>query len=182
MSNIIPIASEPPKAALAPLDHIKVVLNKVFKGNAWKDWEIETISDSLNITFDELTRDKIQVLQILEKQPDIFLNNVDFFLHATEVINNKVTDFEYVPMPTTLELAYSLYEGQKLTGFKPHTIKPNSDIVDAVSYLLIEDGYSEPIYPFEFIPKERLTPGQTSADTSAKATAINNYINHMESL
>jgi hypothetical protein len=165
----------------ASLTNIRDNLNRIFKTHPWWNWELETISDELHIAFDELTRDKVTLLQILTTNPELFFENASFFLHATEVINNKIADFEWMPMPTSLELAYAITEVKKLLGDKYMAPKSDSNITDVVIYLLREEGYSEPVYPFEFIPKERLTPGQTEMDTAAKKKAIEIYIDGMNS-
>lgn len=167
---------------LASLTNIRGNLNRVFGKGTWKGWELETISDELGVVFDELGRDKIQILQILELNPNMFFEDMSFFLHATIVINNQVADFEYLPMPTSLELAYTLVEIKKLMGPDYIFPTPDSDIVDAVAYLLIEDGYSKPIPPFEFVPENRLHEGQTPSDIEAKKKALSIYAHYMDSL
>jgi len=167
---------------LATLVNIRDNLNRMFKKHSWQDWELETISDELGIGFDELTLDKLMVIQILEKHPELFFDDASFFLHSVEVINNKATDFEWIPMPTSLELAYAIYEYKKLRGDKYKPPAPDSNITDVVAYLLVEEGYSEPIIPFEFVPKSKLTLGQTPIDTAAKKKAIELYIEHMDTL
>ncbi len=105
-----------------------------------------------------------------------------FFLHAVDVMNNKVADFERLPMPTSLELAYAIEESKSLDVHKTEFTKANSDIVQTVAYLLREEGYSEPVYPFTFVPQSMLQPGQTPEDTEAKKTAIAHYIKEMGGL
>jgi hypothetical protein len=154
--------------SLGSLTHIRENLNRVFGKGAWKGWELETISDELGVGFNELARDKIHILQILELNPNMFFEDMSFFLHATTVINNQVAD--------------ALVEVKRLLG--PDYIFPNpaSDIVDTVAYLLIEDGYSKPIPPFEFVPENRLHEGQTPSDVEAKRKALNIYAHYMDSL
>ena len=166
----------------ATLTTIRDNLDRLLGKGAWLNWELETISLELNVVFDDLLRDKICVLQAIGKDPEIFYGDVAFFLYATEVINNNSADFEALPMPTSLELAYAIEESYSL-GVPTDELKdPESDIVDVVAYLLREEGYSEPIHPFEFVPKDRLEEGQTKIDTEAKKKAIDLYIAHMVSL
>lgn len=169
---------------LAPLIYIRETLNKLFGegDDSWSGWEMETISDLLKVGFDELTRDKIHILQVLKKEPTLFLDDMAFFLHATKAINNNPADFEYLPMPSCLELAYAITQFQKLSGATIRDLQGAADLTDCVAYLLTEDGLSEPLKPFDFIPKDMLTEGQTPMDTANKARAIELYITHMDSL
>ncbi len=167
---------------LVPLSHIKSTLDRIFKKGIWKGWELETISDELGVAFDELTRDKIHLLQVMEQKPELFSTDMTFFLHAVDVLNNKVADFDYLPMPNCLELAYAITEAKKILGTAFVTPAPGSDLTDTVAYLLIEEGFSHPLAPFEFVPAERLTAGQTKEDTAAKEKAIAEYIKHMDAL
>lgn len=167
---------------LAPISLIKSTLDRVFGKGQWASWELETISFELKLVLDEITRDKICLLQAIEQDPSLFYGDMAFFLHATDVINNKVADFERLPMPTSLELAYAIEESKSLNILKDSFSNPSSDIVDTLVYLLREEGYSEPLYPFTFIPVERLVQGQTPEDTEAKKIAIINYIKEMGGL
>lgn len=167
---------------LATLSHIKNTLDRIFGKGAWAHWEIETISMELNLVLDELIRDKIGLLQAIEIDPNLFYEDITFFLHAVDVINNKIADFERLPMPTSLELAYAIEESKSLNVNKNSFHKVNSDIVQVLSYLLREEGYSEAVYPFTFVPVSHLVPGQTPIDTEAKRKAIEVYITEMGGL
>lgn len=167
---------------LAPLSHIKATLDRIFGKGMWATWELETISFELKLVLDELTRDKISLLQAIELDPSLFYGDMTFFLHAVDVMNNKVADFERLPMPTSLELAYAIEESKALVVNKESFSKSDSDIVETVAYLLREEGYSEPVYPFQFVPASMLQAGQTPDDTEAKKTAIAEYIKGMGGL
>lgn len=167
----------------APISSIKTNLDRIFGKEVWLGWELETISDELKIGFNELTLDKIKVLQLLCANPDLFSSNAIFFLHVTDVINNIIADFEYVPMPTSLELAYALFEIKKILGTRYLTPTPDSDVSDVLTYLLIEDGFSEPIEPFQFLKATKFEKGtQPPIDMKAKKMGIDEYIKHMETL
>jgi hypothetical protein len=167
---------------LASLTHIRNSLDRIFTKGTWHGWELETISDELKMSFDELTRDKIHILQLIEKDPELFFTNATFFLHAVVVMNNQIADFDRLPMPTSLELAYALAEVKKLLGDRYHSPAPDSMVSDVIGYLLKEEGYSEPVEPFGFVPKTCLEKGQTEADTMAKKKAIETYIQAMDNL
>lgn len=167
---------------LAPLSHIRANLDRLFGKDTWVEWELETISLELNQVFDELTRDKISLLQTLGQNPDLFFEDGLFFLHAAEVMNNRVADFERMPVPTSLELAYALEEAKALVLPVNEAVDSKSTVATIVTYILNQEGYSEPIYPFTFVSKDKLKPGQTPEDTEAKKRAIEIYVKEMSNL
>lgn len=166
--------------SLAPLSAIKSNLDRVF-GPDWSTWEVETISDTLGMGFNDLLLDKLNVLEIMVNQPSVFYENAAFFLHATDVINNKVADFDSFPLPTSLEVAFCLTQAGKILK-SPKLIDKNNNLYEVVLHILREEGYSEPVAPFLFIQASDLEPGQTKEDTEAKGKAIVEYIKHMENL
>jgi hypothetical protein len=168
-----------PSLGLASLHHIRENLDRMFGVDAWLNWEMETISLELNVVFDDLTRDKIHLLQVLLQHPELFFHDASFFLHAVKVMNNTVADFETLPMPSSLELAYAIIEGHAL-GLPQNAWKdPDYHIVEIVSYLLRQEGYSEAVVPFNFLPSGLLVAGQTPEDTEDKKRAIAQYIREM---
>lgn len=170
------------KLGLATISHIKTSLDRMFGKDAWARWEPETISMELEMAMDDLLLEKIQVLQIIEQLPDLFFEDATFMLYATEVINNNVADFEFVPAPTSLELAFAISEVKKILSAKGVTPDLSGGIAKAAGWILRQEGYSKPLEPFDFIPAETLEKGQPAEDTEAKAKAINAYIKHMEAL
>jgi hypothetical protein len=162
----------------APISKIKLGLDRLFGKNIWATWEPETISLEFGIEFEPLLLDKIAVLQVLVNQPNMFYVDPIFMLHATEVINNEVADFDILPVPTSLELGYAITQVSEVTGVLPTSDNP---IATTAAYMLRQEGYSEPIIPFQFVPVEQLEKGQTKADTEAKKEAMAKYIKHMES-
>jgi len=170
------------KLSLAPLHVIRENLDRIYGKNTWTQWELETITETLGIPLNELLRDKIAILQALSIDPTLLLGNVLFFLHAVGVMNNKVADMDFLPMPTSLELAYGLVEARALLGDTYVAPSLGTELGEAIKYLLIEDGFSVPLPPFDFLPKEVFSEGQTAEDTKAKEVAIRSYIKHMEEL
>jgi hypothetical protein len=168
-----------PRMGEATLSHIKSTLDRIFGKSEWASLEIETISMVLGLILDGLTRDKIQLLQIFEVHPDKFFDDPVFMLYATDVINNIEADFEYVPTPTSLELAYAIEEVKKILAANDQYFSFDYNIVESVAYLLRQEGYSEPIETFDFIPKDKLVAGQTPEDTENKRKAIKKYLKHM---
>jgi hypothetical protein len=169
-----------PRFGLAPLSKVKAALDRLLGPSVWIAWEPETISLELGFTFNELLLDKIQVLQIIERDPELFFDDPAFTLYATEVINGNVADFDAVPMPTSLELAYAITEVGKVLGEHAAAVEFTSPIITVTAWLLRQEGYSEPVAPFDFVPAELLAPGQLPTDTEAKAKAIEAYIKFME--
>lgn len=168
------------KMGLASIAHIKATLDRIFGKGGWQDLELETISLTLGIELDGLTRDKINVLQILETQPDMFFDDATFTLYATDVINNIEADFEFVPTPTSLELAFAITQVRKvLVDNGVYIPFEDSGLVTTISYILRQEGYSVPVAPFDFIPAAALEAGQTSDDTDNKRKAIRRYIKEM---
>lgn len=176
----IELKAPDPRMALASVSHIKATLDRIFGKGEWRDLEIETISITLGVELDGLTRDKISVLQIVETQPELFFEDAAFTLYATDVINNIEADFEFVPAPTTLELAYAIYEVRKvLNENSVYVPVEHSGLVHTAAYILRQEGYSEPVSPFDFIPADMLESGQTAEDTENKKKAIKRYIKEM---
>lgn len=168
------------KMGLASISHIKTSLDRLFGKGGWEDLEIETISITLGMVLDGITRDKIQVLQILVTQPELFFEDAAFTLYATDVINNIEADFEFVPAPTSLELAFAITQVRKiLAEDSVYVPVETTGLVKTVSYILRQEGYSSPVSPFDFIPSDMLEEGQTTEDTANKAKAIKRYIKEM---
>lgn len=180
--KILELKAADPNMDKAPLTDIKDNLDRMFGRLEWVDLEVETISLSIGLVLSPLTVDKIHVLQILVERPELFTEDPVFMFYATEVINNNVADFEYLPTPTSLELAYAIQEVQRLystIGFVPvfgYTIQT------AIAYVLRHEGFSEPVYPFGFIDPSMLSAGQTEIDTMLKERAITEYIKAMDKL
>lgn len=168
-----------PRMGLASLTQIESTLDRIFGKGEWENLEIETISLSFGIWLDELTRDKIHLLQILNKRPELFFEDPMFMLYATEVINNNPADFEFVPALTSLELAFAIQEIRKILVQNDEFVVYGPTIINTIAYLLRQEGYSEPIEPFDFVPKELLEAGQTSEDTENKRKAIKKYLKEM---
>lgn len=162
------------------ISNIKMTLDRLFGVDTWKNWEPETITLELGMVLDELTLDKINVLKVLAHDPRIFYTDMAFLLHATDVMNNLVADFERLPAPTSLELAFALVDVAKVVQAAP--LSEDESLIDTLAFFLREEGYSEPVYPFGFIPKELLESGQSKEDTDAKKKAISQYIEGMYAL
>jgi hypothetical protein len=161
----------------APIPTIVHNLDRIFGKDTWQGYELETISLELGYAFDELTRDKINFLQLLTENSTLYFNDVLFFVHGVEIINNNVADFETFPLPSSLELAFAYVEVKKLY---PDGVY-GSGVLKTVQYILTLEGYSEAVFPFNEmgIKNEDLAPGQLPEDTKNKTEAIRRYIEAM---
>lgn len=166
----------PPKDfGLTPLHNIKGNLDRIFGEDKWRTYEIETFSLEFDMYLDPLTKDKIYLLQVLDTHPQLFYNDVLFFLHAANVTNNNIADFDVFPLPTSLEIAYA-HEEVKKTIITTYTY--GDGVKKTIKYVLTLEGYSEPIWPFNEIgiSSSELAKGQEPDDTKKKEIAIKRYI------
>lgn len=170
----------PPKEmALAPIDSIVANLNRIFGKDKWEHYDLETLSMELGFVLDDLTQDKLNFLQIVCQLPEAFYEDVLFYLHAVNVINNNIADFDTFPLPSSLEMAYAHVAMKKIFGDR----KYNSEVLKAIHYVLTLEGYSEPVWPFNEmgITTESLAKGQHPEDTKNKEEAVKRYIEGMQS-
>jgi hypothetical protein len=171
----------PPKElSLAPISTIKRNLDRILGKDTWEGFELETISLELGFVFDELLADKINVIQLLKGSTALFCNDVLFFLHAVNVINNNVADFDTFPMPSSLEIAYAFNEVK--STFPDEKLKFGNGVLKTITFILISEGYSEALEPFweMGVSSADLSLGQNPEDTVAKKTAIKKYIEAMK--
>lgn len=152
------------------------VLQKRF-GQEWFDLEDETISFEMGLAFTPLLVDKVNVLRILALSPELAYEDVVFFFHSADVFSNIVADFETFPIPNSLQIAWlvkelrNIVDGQFSDGVKT-----------AVTKILIHEGFSAAPGPLlEVCFPELLVEGQEAEDRQAKADAVQQYLNYMES-
>ena len=163
------------------LEHWYRLLVSTFGGEEWLSYEPETISLQIGHKLPDLARDKIEAVRTLLARPDV-QDNAAFILHTTEVVNNNVAEFETMPMPTSLELAWYIVSVQGLMKASNRPYTPSKALEAVVGFTLTEEGYSELLDPFLGFSNITLYPGQTSGDTRAKKEALSKYLAHMESL
>ncbi len=159
----------------APVYTLSKLLNHKF-GSEWIDYENETISLEMGMALTPLLRDKIDMLRILHSIPGIFYDDFMFFMHTVDVINNHVADFEHMPSPNSLEIAWAIHsvaqivEGQFDFGIKV-----------AVTQILKKEGFSEAPVPLAYACfEDKLVEGQDRQDILDKEEAVRTYIEHME--
>lgn len=169
------------KLSLAPLTKIKQGLDRVFGGDIWLDYELETISLQLGFEFDQLLQDKVNLLKVIFTDPDLFFDDVAFMLYATKVINNEEADFSSVPWPLSLEIGYGVYTVLNLLSQEGYTPVLSDSFKKAISYILRQEGYASTGSMLQFLPEGSL--GEIEPERMAQQTqAMNEYITHMENL
>jgi hypothetical protein len=155
-------------------------MDSVLGKDAWIDYEVETILSELTLPFySQSLEDKVYLLKTLGAAPELFHEDFWFTMIATDVINGNMADFSQVPHITSLELAYAITQIQLSLSTSDVVSKYNDGFIEGVAYILRNEGYSEPVAPFGFVPKDMLYPGQTKEDSEDKAKAIQLYIKGM---
>lgn len=144
----------------------------------WNEYEIETILLELGVEYDQLLVDKIGVIQVFKVMPGLFYHDVWFFMQATDVFNGNVADFESVPSLNSLEVALAIVEASKLLGLPNVESSPpySFGVRAAIKEILIDDGYSSVLWPFDSVGVTGLSPGAWDSDMAKKEKAIKAYI------
>lgn len=161
------------------ISDLQVLLDQKFGKGAWLDWEPETILLELQ-TGEYLVMEKIYVLQALNKALNSVIALPEFLNWTTSICNNEPAEFETLSIPTCLELAWMVEEVKRVGILTGQSFIPSQEVIDVLAYLLRLEGFSKPVYPFEFIPESRFEPGQTVEDIKMKQQAIQAYIKHMQ--
>lgn len=136
----------------------------------WEDLEVETLLLELKIVASDVAVDKLGLAKVFQARPELFYEEVIFFLHATDVMNNHVADFSIIPMPTSLEIAFSIFDARKVNG---SSYEFSAGVKKVVQHILTEEGYHSSINPF---PVVDLVAGTEASDMKDKETAIKMYI------
>ena len=136
----------------------------------WAGFEVETLLLELGVEPGELAVDKLGLARAVRTRPELFYDDVLFFLHATEVMNNQVADFFSVPFPTSLELAFSIFDMGKCVD---KASEFSVGVKKVIQYILAEEGYHASISPF---PSVDLVAGTEPNDMKDKETAIKMYV------
>ena len=134
------------------LSGLNTLLEKKF-GPTWESLQIETLSLELGIFFDNETLAKFSVLKALKEDP------------------------EYLPWPNSMELAFAIFELNKIV--KDFKVTPA--IKEVCFYLLKDEGIVDPIAPFTFLSDknfEKTGPSDPGVMT-AKCKDIATYVKTM---
>ena len=165
---------------LIPISILKKTIDNKFGSGVWKDYETETLILDLGLLFSDLLYDKLSILKVIEHKPTAFFDDVYFMIHATSVINNVSTDFEFLPHNTSLEIAFAIIELAGTLNVSLHTL-PEFD-TGTTAYIretLINEGYSDVLSPFDVVGLGALPKGQTIQDSRDKEKAIKDYIHSL---
>ncbi len=159
-----------------PVSSLKKYLYSVMP-SGWEHFETETILLDLNMKVTPLLMEKIGFIKALSVKPELFYKDALFFLHACEVFNNQVTDFERLPHVNSLEAAFAIVDMAKCQDLLPETTETYSIGVRLVIQdILTDDGYSSPVWPFDNVGVTGLVAGATEEDMNNKAKAIKEYV------
>lgn len=145
------------------LSELKKALDKKF-GDEWYTYEIETLSFELGALFDEKTVQKITVLMLAHTDPDILINDADYFLRFIEVANGHVVDAHYHDIPSSLEILYALQELKRILDEVPATPM----LRNVTGYVINNEGHGEAFHPLlaEYSGKSLVKNEKTSAGNS----------------
>lgn len=153
----------------------KYINSKLEKG--WENYEVETLLLELKIPPSDLLIDKLNLIKVIASNPELFYTDFLFFLHACEVFNGQVADFTTVPHVTSLEAAFAIVDMANLQGKKVEESEPYKlGVILTIKHILIEDGYSYPVWPFNSVGITGLSEGATTQDMTNKERAIKEYI------
>lgn len=181
-----------------PLYFIQDVIERKFEGDplSWKEAEPEVILDKLKSEGHDITNRlnaKVRILKyIREFGVQELLEDPIRTVYATEVLNNVDSVFidpEFVPHVTALELAYFIQQMRKLGGLNNPENAPH-ELKKVCAYVLHNEGFYEPPFPFSFLKKQDLFPHHTVEEIpktdmkiqSAKQNAIDTYLKLMAGL
>lgn len=156
--------------------HLDTLLGK----GEWPFVELETVLTSVDFPVTHLLLDKINVLRIINTNPELIYEDPVLFLYVSSVTNNTVTDFNSIPYINMLESAYSLISIDELLAYLGKTSEKSEGFKKSIAYLLRQEGLSSPIPPFSFLTDSDLEKGQTEEDTKNKQQAIDLYLTAMK--
>ena len=161
------------------------ILSKIANGLSLHNLETDTLLIEISDLFPgaeitNLLRDKVNLLKVISYSPEAFYKDPLFMTYSTTVMNNEEADFDFLIPPNSLELAYAIVEMAKTLHIPISESPIFSDECRAfIRRILIEDGFSVPVHPFDIVGGLELEPGQTAEDTQNKLKAIVSYIEHM---
>jgi len=166
------------------ISELKLKLDSMLGADVWKEYETETLVLELSldpniVKEDDVTLfDKVACLKVMEINPDIFFEDVLFFIYATATINSVPVNFEVLPHLTSLELALAVLEVSLILG-KPLDEMPifYKGVQDYVRDTLIEEGYSIVPSVLNIVGVGELPQGQIPQDSTDKDLAVRTYIN-----
>ena len=157
------------------------ILDTKLEADEWPRFDPVTVMLELGET-DPLLIEKINILQVCMSGINQALARPEFLLWMIAVANNEPAEFEFIALPTSLELAWAIEQAKRIATLSNQTWAPTEELKMTLEYLLNEDGFSEPLAPFDFITPKLLKPGQTAEDTKLKEIGLKAYIDHMNGI
>lgn len=123
-------------------------------GDGWVELEPETVVSEIlaktGIEYTGALTDKVELIRCLEINPNVLFEDALFFLHAVDVLNGELASFSsYIPMPTSLELAWGIEELKTIFGEAKKILPMASTIRHVVEYILRQEGYRSPTKYFK---------------------------------
>ena len=181
-----------------PLYFLQDYIERKFEGDplSWKEAEPEVILDKLKSEGNDPTHRlnaKVRILKyIKEFGISELLEDPIRTVYSVEILNNidsVFVDPEFVPHITALELSYFVQQVKKLGGLSNPENAPY-EFKKVCSYVLHNEGFYEPPFPFSFLKKQDLYPHHKEEELpvtdkevqSNKQNAIDTYLRLMASL
>lgn len=152
----------------------------------WVGFEPETITMELNGAepLPELLLDKIEILQTLNVKPELFFEETVFFCYVCNVVAGTVADPDVFLTPISVEMVAGIMEVTAVLNDWKYPLYEFSDgLKKAVAYLLKQEGFTEPMEIFNFIPAEHfegLDGTQDKDVVEAKRKAIKAAMTYMK--
>lgn len=158
---------------------IKTMLDKDY-GDMWPDLETETLIhdlESKGLAYTTGLTDLVEILKCIEVKPDLLFDDVLFFLHSVDAINGNAVHFDFIPVPTSLELAWAVYQIELVLGDVKKILPLSGPIKTAVTYILKGEGFTSSTAFF----KDYVLPNEFPAESAEpdKEKAIELYIKGM---
>ena len=160
-----------------PVSILKKSLDNKLGKDSWKDYEAETLLLATELPFSSLLLDKLNALNVIENKPQAFFEDVMFLVYCTAVMNNEAVNFSHLPHITSLELAFAIEEMSKILELDLHQLPQFSPATAMYTRdILINEGYSEVLPPFDIVGVGKLPQGQLPQDTADKRRALEEYL------
>jgi len=166
---------------LISVSNLCLLLDSTFGKGVWGKYEPETVMIELGAE-DHLFVEKFRVLQVFAGGVMKALSRPEFLLWSMAVMNNEPAEFEWVEMPSCLELAWGMEEAKKVALIMGQTFEYTDSVRVVIEYLLKEEGFSEPTTLFNYLSGATLEPGAPPEAMALKEKAMQAYIAHMEEI
>lgn len=165
----------------ASLAEIYTHFDAAHSDEEWQNWEPETLLFE-GAEASSLLLDKVWIIKNLAcvNTPSEMATDPLFFLHVCDVVNGNSADFEFLPQPNSLEVAWGIMSLKALFKVAGWEFVPDERLSKVCAHVLIEDGYRSTPSPFEFVSDYRLSEKNPIEDKS-KVQAIFSYVGHMAS-